>query len=94
MTPWRMLGAVCLVTAGAASVAVAAEGAGADPEAATAGLSVPAELPVARLAAALEAIVEADGALGANVNPVMALERMLLALRRQEQQPVREGARR
>jgi DNA polymerase-3 subunit delta' len=39
----------------------------------------------ARLARALEAIVETDLALAANVNPTLALERLLLALKRRQE---------
>ncbi len=43
-----------------------------------------AALPPARLLRALDAIVEADAALIANVNPTLALERLLVELRRRE----------
>jgi DNA polymerase-3 subunit delta' len=48
------------------------------------GLAPPTGLSLAALGRALAAIVEGDTALAANVNPVMALERMLLALRAEE----------
>ncbi len=47
-------------------------------------LSLPDELSVPALGRALGAIVEADGALAGNVNAVMAVERLLLNLRREE----------
>ncbi|MES1157800.1 MAG: DNA polymerase III subunit delta' [Haliangium ochraceum] len=64
-----------------AVLAVAAPGAnddGGDP------LAPPTDLSVAALGRALSAIVEADAALVGNVNAVMAVERLLLNLRREE----------
>jgi DNA polymerase-3 subunit delta' len=49
-------------------------------------LTVPRELSASALSRALGAIVEADAALAGNVNAVMALERLLLNLRREERQ--------
>lgn len=51
---------------------------------ASAALSLPTNLPVPALGRALAAIVEAEEALTGNVNAVMALERLLLNLRREE----------
>jgi DNA polymerase-3 subunit delta' len=47
-------------------------------------LTVPGSLSLHQLGRALEAISEAEEALAGNVNTTMALERMLLALRREE----------
>ena len=47
-------------------------------------LLMPNQLPVPALGRALAAIVDAEAALGGNVNAVMAIERLLLNLRREE----------
>jgi DNA polymerase III subunit delta' len=47
-------------------------------------LAPPTRLPVPALSRALNAVLEADAALAGNVNAVMAIERMLLNLRREE----------
>jgi len=47
-------------------------------------LALPTALPVPALGRALAAVVEAEAALAGNVNAVMALERLLLNLRREE----------
>jgi DNA polymerase-3 subunit delta' len=52
-----------------------------------AGLAVPAGLTVPALGRALGAIVEAGESLTGNVNAVMAIERLLLNLRREERAP-------
>jgi hypothetical protein len=53
-------------------------------EPAGSGQGALAKLGAARLARALAAVFDAQQALIANVNPVLALERLLFALRRQE----------
>ena len=63
------------IAAGAPELAVLAQSADA------AGL---AELGIERLGRALDAVVEAEEALAANVNGALAVERLVLALRRQE----------
>jgi DNA polymerase-3 subunit delta' len=47
-------------------------------------LAPPTELPVSGLGRALGAVLEAEAALAGNVNPVMAIEHLLLNLRREE----------
>jgi DNA polymerase-3 subunit delta' len=47
-----------------------------------------AQISIGRLAGALQAIVEADAALLANVNPTLALERLAIQLRRRERSAV------
>jgi hypothetical protein len=47
-------------------------------------LAGPTDFSLAMLNRALQTIVEAEAALAGNVNAVMALERMLLGLRREE----------
>lgn len=68
-----------MTAAGASELALLGQQADGDRD-----LAVPGSLNLYQLGRALEAISEAEEALAGNVNTTMALERMLLALRREE----------